>query len=193
MTIGVRLVALGGLLASAVFWQSQSVSASTTVYGNGMAQLCSNAARAVAKTGRADAQSLAACDIALSDESLTVRDRAGTLVNRGVLRLVLVAFADAKQDFEAAVALMPDLGAAYTNRGAALIGLKRYADGIADIDRGLSLNTEEPEKAYFNRALADEALDDAKDAYLDYSQAARLKPDWDQPKAELARFAVVRQ
>jgi tetratricopeptide (TPR) repeat protein len=100
------------------------------------------------------------------------------------------AYEDAKADFDVAIVLMPDLGEAYADRGAALLGLGRYAAAIAEIDRGLALNTTEPEKAWFNRAIADEALDDVKSAYRDYLRAAQLKPDWPQPRDELTRFTV---
>jgi tetratricopeptide (TPR) repeat protein len=193
MTIFYRMIALGAILAALPFWPSRPAFASATVFGNGMAQICSHAARTVASNAPVDPRDLYACDTALAEESLNIRDRAGTLVNRGVLRLARGAFDDSKEDFQAAAALMPDLGEAYTNLGAALIALKRYADGIVNIDKGLGLKPEEPEKAYFNRALADEALDDMKSAYLDYSQAARLKPNWNQPRLELARFTVVQQ
>ncbi len=168
-------------------------SAGVTVFGNGMAQICADAARQASKRPVVDVKGMQACDVALSDETLTQHDRAGTFINRGVLRLARGSIADAKQDFDSAAAMMPELGEAYTDRGAALIAMRRYADAIVDIDRGLGLKAEEPEKAYFNRALADEALDDMKSAYLDYSQAAQLKPDWDQPRIELSRFKVSRQ
>jgi len=48
----------------------------------------------------------------------------------------------------------------------------------------------EPEKAYYNRALAEEGLDDEKSAYVDYQQALVLNPDWDPPRQELLRFTV---
>ena len=56
--------------------------------------------------------------------------------------------------------------------------------------RGSRWERKEPEKAYFNRALAYEGLDDEKSAYLDYQQAATLKPSWDAPRLELRRFTV---
>ena len=48
-------------------------------------------------------------------------------------------------------------------------------------------------KAYFNRAVAYEGVDDEKSAYLDYQQALALKPDWEAPKHELQRFTVTRR
>jgi tetratricopeptide (TPR) repeat protein len=79
------------------------------------------------------------------------------------------------------------------NRGAAAVGARRFADGLADINKALELGVEEPEKAYYNRALAYEGLDNLKAAYFDYQKAVELKPEWDAPKNELARFTVERR
>ena len=57
------------------------------------------------------------------------------------------------------------------------LGLKHFAEGKADIDHGLELGSSEPAKAYYNRGLADEYLDDEKAAYFDYSKASELDPD----------------
>jgi tetratricopeptide (TPR) repeat protein len=184
-----RSIGLAAVLVLPMLPGSAAV-AGVTVFGNGLAQICSDAAHQSAKDKMPDYKALQACDLALSDESLTQHDRAATFVNRGVLLLGRGSVTDAKRDFDTATLLMPEMGAAYTNRGAALIALRKYADGIVDIDRGLGLKAEEPEKAFYNRALADEALDDLKSAYFDYRQAAELKPDWDQPRIELARFTV---
>jgi len=61
---------------------------------------------------------------------------------------------------------------------------------LADITKGLALGVKQPEKAYFDRALAYEGLDDEKSAYFDYQQAVTLKPDWPLPQRELLRFTV---
>jgi tetratricopeptide (TPR) repeat protein len=78
------------------------------------------------------------------------------------------------------------------NRGATLVGEDRFREGVEQIDKGLSLGVKDPEKAFFNRGLANEALGDLQAAYRDYSRAAELKPDWAAPKTELARFSVKR-
>ena len=51
----------------------------------------------------------------------------------------------------------------------------------------------EPEKAYYNRGVAEERLGDVRSAYFDYRTASQLKPDWSLPKIELARFTVTPQ
>ena len=60
------------------------------------------------------------------------------------------------------------------------------------LDLLVLLGPEEPEKAYYNRGLANEGLDDVKAAYFDYLRALELKPDWPIPQRELRRFSVVR-
>jgi Tfp pilus assembly protein PilF len=133
------------------------------------------------------------CTRAIQMEVMTDHDMAGTYVNRGVIYMAAAQFSPAQHDFESAMKLAPKMGEAVVNHGGALIALKRYADGIAEISRGLELNPSEPEKAYFNRGLAYESLDDLKSAYYDYSKAAELKPGWDEPRAELARFTVTQR
>jgi tetratricopeptide (TPR) repeat protein len=102
-------------------------------------------------------------------------------------------FASARGDFERAIAVDPALGEAWVNRGAVNIIDKRFQDGVADISKGLVLGTEEPAKAYYNRGVAYEGLDDEKSAYLDYQQALALQPGWDLPRQELLRFTVTRK
>ena len=175
--------------AMALAWASSAAAGAVTVIGGGMARECSQAALG----GEHDARYDAICTQALDSELLTLRDRAGTYVNRGILKLRRHDFAGAQFDFTRAVETKPDLGEAYVNRGAAAVGARRYADGLADLNKAIELGIEEPEKAYYNRALAFEGLDDMKAAYFDYRKAIELKPDWDQPKKELARFTVERR
>jgi tetratricopeptide (TPR) repeat protein len=187
LTLSLLAAAVGVPAAAlpAVAWAQGAV----TVIGGGMAKDCSEAALG----GESDLRYEAVCTMALESELLNARDRAGTYVNRGILKLRRKAFGTALADFDRAVSTKPDLGEAYVNRGAAAVGARRYAEGLTDLNRALELGVDEPEKAYFNRALAYEGLDDLKSAYLDYQKAQSLKPDWADPARELARFTVERR
>ncbi|HZC17439.1 MAG TPA: tetratricopeptide repeat protein [Caulobacteraceae bacterium] len=187
----IRIAAAAGaaaLIVSSigVFAPSQAKAAVTVLDAGGFASQCFHAA----KYGGDIQAGIADCNRAIVNETLSDRNRAGTYVNRGVLYLFLEDYVSAQRDFEASVKLDPTLGEAYVNLGGVKIAQHQYAAGIADIDRGLALGPEEPEKAYFNRALADEGLDNIKAAYFDYSKAANLKPTWAPPRTELARFTV---
>jgi tetratricopeptide (TPR) repeat protein len=159
--------------------------ASTLVIGGGMAKDCSEAVI----RGRDDDDTMRLCTAALEVETLSFGDRARTLVNRGVIQLRRQAYVEARADFDAAGRIDPKLGEVYVNRGAALVAEDRFAEGLREIDQGLALGVERPERAYYNRALANENLGDVKAAYYDFQRAAELDPKWTAPKEELARFS----
>lgn len=176
-------------LAMAALALATGAEGAVTVIGGGLAQACSQAAI----SGEDDQRFQEVCTLALETELMKPRDRAGTYVNRGVLKLRRALFTDASHDFDQAIGIQPDMGEAYVNRGAASIGQRRYADSLPDLNRGLELGVTEPAKAYYNRALAYEGLDDAKAAYFDYQKAAEIAPDWTAPRQELTRFTVSRR
>lgn len=183
MTRFLAMLATGAALLCAV-----EARASVTIIGGGDAEACARAAL----TGKSDVKFEVLCTSALQTEFMDTRDRAGTYINRGVLKLRRLNWDAAMADFDSAVRIKPDMGEAYVNRGAALIGQHKFDTGLADINRGIQLGAEEPAKAYYNRALAYEGLGDVKSAYFDYQRAVELSPDWAAPKEQLVRFKVSR-
>ena len=180
---------LAFVAAATVAGSATASQAAVTVIGGGMAHECSEAAL----DGLSALKYEAICTLALDSELLSLRDRAGTYVNRGVLKLRRKEFASAQFDFNRAIATKPDLGAAYINRGAAAVGSRRFAEGLVDLNKAIELGVDELEKAYYNRALAYEGLGNLKAAYFDYQKALELKPEWEQPRQELTRFTVDRR
>jgi tetratricopeptide (TPR) repeat protein len=180
---------IAGAALTAILALSNAANAAVTVIGGGLAEACSNAAI----TGKSDRKFEELCTRAIDEEALTSRDRAGTYVNRGVLKLRRANYDAAILDFNQAVRLKPDMGEGYVNRGAAAIGQHRYPESLADLNKGIALGVDEPAKAYYNRALAYEGLEDAKAAYFDYRKAVELSPDWAAPREQLVRFKVSRK
>ncbi|MBI1407419.1 MAG: tetratricopeptide repeat protein [Caulobacter sp.] len=168
---------------------STPASGAAMILGQGLATVCSKAAIA----GRNDKKSIETCTQALETQAMGPRDRAGTFVNRGILKLRRKSYDEARVDFAEALRLSPDLGEAYVNWGASLIAENRYAEGLSEIDRGMSMGVDEPEKAWFNRAIAYEGLGDPKNAYLAYQKAVELAPEWQAPQRQLTRFSVTRR
>jgi tetratricopeptide (TPR) repeat protein len=165
-------------------------SAAVTVFGGGTeAHQCYEWAR----QGRFDDEAIHICSIALSRPDLTDYDRGGTYINRGVMYLRRLDLGPAQADLDAGVALNPTVGEGWMDRGAVYIAQKHWRVGIVYINRAIELGVIEPEKAYYNRARAEEELDDEKAAYFDYLKAAELKPGWDLPLKELERFKVTRK
>lgn len=180
--------ALLAAAASLALVAATPAAASVMVVGNDIAVDCSKAAFA----GRSDFKSIETCSRALLEDRLDRRDRAGTLVNRGVMLTRARDYAAARADLDEAVELEPTLGEAFVNRGVVMMADRDYTQALAEIDRGLSLGVDEPAKAYYNRALVHESLDDARAAWLDYRKAQELAPDWEAPRRQLTRFTVTK-
>ena len=164
--------------------------AEVTIIGNGLAAECSTAASGAARSQPVRAEAEQACTNALQGEPLSPHEAAATYVNRGVLFLSDRMLDQARSDFAQALRIEPLLPEAIVDDGAALIASGQDKAGVAEITRGLALNPVQPEKAYYNRAVAEERLGDIRGAYLDFLKASDLKPDWPLPKTELARFTV---
>lgn len=158
-----------------------------TVVGGGLAEVCSKAVQA----GRGDMITHDVCSRSLTEEPLRRRDRAATHVNRGIVSMRMNRYEVAAKDFDRAVSINPNVGEAYVNRGAVLIYQEQYDRAVQEIDRGIALGLEEVHKAYYNRALAREKLDDVRGAYFDLRKAAELAPEWTLPQEQLVRFTVV--
>jgi tetratricopeptide (TPR) repeat protein len=180
--IGAGALALAAALAAGSAAHAQSVD----VWGGGLAQACSLAAQ----NGSESTRDENVCTQSIETEQLVPLDRAGTYVNRGVIKLHGKRYAEAIKDFDIAIKYRSNLAEAYVNRGAAKIGLKEFQSALGDLDNAILLGVKETEKAYYNRAVAREWLDDYKDAWLDYQKALSIAPDWDLPRQQLARFTV---
>jgi tetratricopeptide (TPR) repeat protein len=173
-------------IAVAALAVATAAEGAVTVLGGGLAEVCSTAAL----DGKTDTKFEDACTLALDTEFLPLRDRAGTYINRGVFKLRRASYTDAASDFSQAARLQPEMGEAYVNRGAAFIGQKRYSESLPDLNRAIELGVSEPAKAYYNRAIAYEAMDDVKAAYFDYRKAVEIDPAWPAPREQLTRFTV---
>lgn len=181
-----RSFLIAGVAMAASVIAASPAGAVTMYVGGGPSRACYDAAR----DQRGDSRALQTCNDSLNHEMLSASGRAATLVNRGIVYLHRGEVDNAMADFETAIALDPDMAEGYTNRGLVLLRQEDYQGAVQAITRGLELNPVEPEKAYYNRAVANEELRNVRAAYQDYRRAAELAPTWDVARAELTRFQV---
>lgn len=146
-----------------------------------------------AKAGIATPENLAVCDYALNNEGLSIHNRAGTFVNRGVLRSVIGDNEGAMTDYEQALRLQPNLGDAYIDRGAGKIRLKLYEDALTDINKGISLGASYSHLAYYNRAVAEELMGRWTESYYDFKHVLELEPDFAPAANQLKNFIVTKK
>lgn len=179
------IVAAGVFLGAICAAPSQ---AAVAVLGGGVARECYLAVK-----GR-DVPILGAiqvCDLALEQENLSLRNRAATFVNRGILKMRQGRNDSAIADFERGIRMQPKLYEAYVNRGAALYALRRYDEALADFNLGVqSEDLDAKVTGFYNRGLTYEKKGDATAAYNDYRKALELAPDFALATKQLARFSV---
>lgn len=171
------LVALAGIAVPAT--------AAVTVIGSNSARLCYEAAR----SQRTSASAIARCDAAF-DEALSADDEVATHVNRGILRAMRGDKDGAARDYDAGIALDPDQPEAWLNKGLLFLRNGEAAAAVPLFDAALNKRTREPGMAHYGRAVAHEQAGNLRAAYADYRRATELSPDWEAPRAELARFKV---
>ena len=165
---------------------------STDLLASGTADSCAAASAAAQENGSVTDTNLANCSLAIKLANYD-RGRAEALNNRSVLHYARGEYDAALADNTAALRLDDRLAEAIVNRGSIFLVQHRPQAAVANFDRALTFNPAHPEKVYFNRAMAREDVGDVNGAYADYAQAAKLDPQWDQPKREMARFTIVRQ
>jgi tetratricopeptide (TPR) repeat protein len=179
-----------GALAVLLVATAAPASAAVSILGGGLARDCFIAA----DMKRDTRESLEICTRALSEEALSRRDRAATLVNRGIVHMQARDLDRAMADYDSALRTLPNLAEAHVNRGIALLhrgGADQEA--IAALSRGLDMKPSRPEIAHYSRAVAHELVGNVRQAYEDYQAAQALKPEWADPAEQLKRFSVERK
>jgi tetratricopeptide (TPR) repeat protein len=165
---------------------------SSSVLATGKADSCAAASAAVQEGGSTTDAALANCTLAVKLAYFD-KARAEVLNNRSVLHYARGEYDAALADNTAALKLNDRLAEAIVNRGSIYLVQHRPQAAAANFDRALMFNPAHTEKVHFNRALAREEMGDLSGAYADYAQAAKLAPQWEQPKREMIRFTIVRQ
>lgn len=179
------LLALGALGLATMM--SQGASAAVTVLGSSMARNCYE----IAEFGGDARSGIATCTEALDETPLSMKDRAATLVNRGILYSKSDQPKAALADYDKGLAIDDSLGEAYIDRGAVLIVLQRYKEALTAINKGIALGANKLQIAYYDRAIVDEALGNVRGAYEDYKMATQIEPDFVLASMQLTRFKVV--
>lgn len=148
---------------------------------------------AYAAANNAPDDAIAACTYALQNEHLDPQSTITTRMNRGNLYLRRNDPQHAIPDFDAVIAIDRKNAEARLDRGVALMMQGQPGPAVALITEALTLGVHEPQKAYYDRAAAREALGDLRGAYEDYSTALQIAPDWGPANVEMQRMAQQRQ
>ena len=147
---------------------------------------------AYAKAGVDPYDGVSVCNQSIENEALTIKDRAATFDNRGVMLDQLGRIEKASEDFRQSMALDPKLGDPYVNLGSVLIKQKRYDEALESINKGIDLGMSFPHIGYYDRAVAYQLLGRFKEAYYDYKKTLELEPNFTLASERLKDFVVTR-
>jgi tetratricopeptide (TPR) repeat protein len=194
----VKASAVGAAAIIGALAYSPGAQAAIAVFGGGEGEACWRAALAVVlihmdsatEEARWKAAAIAVCDGAIAGPELSRRDLASTWVNRGILEMSRQSYKVAEDNFHQALKLSPNLAEAHVNLGSAMINMRQYEEALAETKLGIDLHSSEVERAWYNMGLAYEFEGRLQEAYDAYGTASKLKPDWDAPKTEMARFTT---
>ncbi len=175
--------------AAALVMTAPHAQAAISVIGTGLAQSCFQSAEFASDTR----SGIETCTQAIEVTALTPTDRAATFINRGILRSRGNDPMGALRDYDMGLSIDASLAEGYVDRGATKIVLKRYKEAVKDINRGIELGAKRPHIAYYDRAIAYEALGNVRGAYEDYKKAVELEPEFTLAIEQLQRFKVVRK
>jgi uncharacterized caspase-like protein len=114
-------------------------------------------------------------ELALGYE-LTTDEEYEASFGRGRCLALLERWEEALPALDTAIRLRPSAAEPVLARGLVLSVLNEHRRAIADFDRALALNTEEPSRAYASRGVAYCELGDAKRAKADLRKALELDP-----------------
>lgn len=163
-----------------------SASAAVLSVGGPLSQNCYEAALA----GDTRDQGVDSCTRALSEEPLATRDRAGTLVNRGILQMIRGKDQLADADFDAALRLDNGLPDAWLNKGFLRLRRGEGRAALPFLQSGIDRGARRQAQAIFARGVAYEQMGQFSSAYEDLKRAQQLEPGWTLPRDYLATYRV---
>lgn len=158
------------------------------VFGSGYARRCYDSV----KDRELAPKTLGICDIALSQENLSTRNRAATYINRGIVFMRAENYDRAMKDYDRALSLMPDLPEIKINLGAMLYHMGRFREAVDALNVGITAqDTDARAAAFYNRAISHEQLGDFERAYDDYRSAMTIIPGYPPAERQLKRYSVL--
>jgi tetratricopeptide (TPR) repeat protein len=157
------------------------------------ARRCSDAAQMASTIGGASRTDLEDCNRALVTVALRQRDRAATLVNRGILESALGDQDAAMASYDKALVVMPELPEPWVGRGNVLFLRGDAAGAITAYERSLAMGITRRHVVLLNRGMAWEARGELARAEQDYRDALLIAPEWALATSRLERVLAKRK
>lgn len=164
------------LLASNHFYDSTSIE--VLAGDNAPARACYQSASIAARIHYTSRRDLENCNNALTRTALSMRDRAATLANRGIIYMSLEEYDLAIKDYQDAIGMKPEMGELNVNIGNVYYLGKVYDKAVIEYTAAIEKKSSKIYVAYFNRGMAYESLGKLAEAEADIKVALEMLPQW---------------
>jgi tetratricopeptide (TPR) repeat protein len=178
------------VLAQSKFDKYQHSTSMDVITGNSYARNCYRAAGIAARIHYTSSKELSECDNALNFGAMSLRDRAATLTNRGIIFMSLEIYDKAIADYSSALHLKPEFGEIHINIGNVYFMGKVFDKAIDEYSQAIELETTKIHIAHINRGMAYENLGEFNNAEQEYRTAMALQPDTALPQVRLDQLLI---
>ena len=195
LRIFLTLLLFSPVLSLAVdkFERYQHSTSMDVITGNGYARNCYRAAGIAARIHYTSSKELYNCNNALNYGAMSLRDRAATLTNRGIIHMALEDYERAINDYSDALKLKPDFGEIYVNIGNVYFLGKVYDKAIEEYTAAIEKETTRVHIAFINRGMAYEHMGDFDNAESNYRAAMDIVPEAALPQVRLDQLLRKKQ
>ena len=157
------------------------------VFGKGAAADCYDSVKARQLT----LSTLDVCTKALEDDTLSARNRSATYNNRGIVYMRRGMIERAMRDYDDALRISPNIAETQINLGAMFYANGMYTESVRALNEGVKAQEDDSRAAaHFNRALSLEKLGAYDEAYADYKQALKFRPDFPGAVEQLSHYSI---
>lgn len=176
-------------LVIVVITPAASAQALSVFGGNSKALACfDNAEYAAKNMPLVNRSMLEPCDYALELGTLSLKDRAATYSNRGIILAANERIESAMSDYAKAMAISPDTPEIYVNRGNAYFMNRNFSMALDDYDHSVALGIRELHIVRYNMGMAFENIGNLPEAEQQFMSALELQPGWELVEDRLARL-----
>jgi tetratricopeptide (TPR) repeat protein len=172
----ITLLGSSHLFASNHYYDSTSIE--VLAGDNVPARACYQSASIAARIHYTSRRDLENCNNALTRTALSMRDRAATLANRGIIYMSLEEYDLAIKDYQDAIGMKPEMGELNVNIGNVYYLGKVYDKAVAEYTAAIEKKSSKIYVAYFNRGMAYESLGKLAEAEADIKVALEMLPQW---------------
>ncbi len=132
------------------------------------------------------------CEEALFDTNLSKKNKIALKTNIGILHMRAGHYEKARMWYDEAIEMNDQEPLIFVNYSACEVFMGNYSKAIKLATTAINLGTDKEPEALYNRAIANDRLDNFTPAYRDLKRALELRPDWPPAVKAISYYEVTK-